>query len=78
VQKRLDEASRLAATQELEEAAHVAERAVDAARATKDLGGEALAHALRARLLERLGRMEEAIGAWQAAATAWAAKHSSA
>src|SRR5262245_61650997 len=70
VQRMLDEAAALAKDSKTEEALRVAERAVDAARATGDSAGEALAHRHRALRLQDLKQVPEAVEAWGQAAIA--------
>ena len=71
VQKLLDEAVSLGKEKKTEEALRAADRALAAAKETKDSAGEARAHRERALRLEELKRLSEAVGAWAEAAVAW-------
>src|SRR5262245_53864381 len=58
--------------QQWEAAREAAQRAETLARETQDPPGEARGHRGRALALQELGRSEEAVAAWRAAAAAWA------
>jgi len=71
VEALLDEAKELLEAKKPEASLRAAERALAKARETDDAPGLALAHQRGARALEALGRIDEAIVAWQDAASVW-------
>lgn len=72
VQKLLDEAIAHVSEQRPAEAMAVVGQALDAAHSGKDVAGEAQAERVRAKALSALNRNDEALTAWQSAASAWA------
>lgn len=71
VQAALVESNQFIKNKQFNEAVEAAERAITAAKAEKDVAGDALAYRSKALALEGLSQTDDAITAWQAAASAW-------
>src|SRR5947209_19848255 len=71
VQKLLEEADQFMKSKKVPEALQVADQALAVAWQEKDQVGEALVHRSRARALQDLNRMEEAVAAWLNMTSAW-------
>jgi len=71
VQTTLNAASRLLDAKQAADSLKAAEQALDTARHSKDMAGEAFAQQARANALQELKLTDEAIAAWQSAADIW-------
>jgi CHAT domain-containing protein len=71
VQQLVDEAVQLLQAKSPQESLAASDRALRAAKGAQDWAGQAAAQRARARVLEKLGPIEEAAATWREAARAW-------